>query len=232
MKTMLSFLLLAAIALPSARAGTIFGTVRAQGKAQAQDEAGGGAYASRKYKFAERINYDDLKDFVVYIDGPMGTNRYVPPSQPVSISSTRVTQQGAMFSPHVLPVVAGTTVQWPNDDQIFHNVFSMSETTNFDLGLYKGNPPEKTVTFNKAGRADVFCSIHANMHCIVLVLDNQYFSVANDHNYYAISNVPPGTYKLKAWHERVPAQAKEITVPATGDVKMDFVLGFDKLPAP
>jgi plastocyanin len=233
MKTMLSFLLLAAIALPQARAGTIFGTVRAQGKAQAQQEdAGGGAYASRKYKFAERINYEDLKDFVVYIDGPMGTNKSVPPSQPVSISSTRVTQQGAMFSPHILPVVAGTTVQWPNNDQIFHNVFSMSETTNFDLGLYKGNPPEKTITFNKAGRADVFCSIHANMHCIVLVLDNQYFSLVNDHNYYSISNVPPGTYKLKAWHERVPAQVKQITVPATGDVKVDFVLGFDNLPTP
>ena len=137
-----------------------------------------------------------------------------------------------MFTPYVLPVVVGTTVQWPNNDQIFHNVFSMSETTNFDLGLYKGNPPEKTITFNKAGRADVFCSIHANMHCIVLVLPNQYFSLANDRNYYAISNVPPGTYKLKAWHERVPARAKEITVPPTGDVKVDFELGFDNLPTP
>src|SRR5262249_30055994 len=123
MKTKLCFLLFAAIAFSQARAGTIFGTVHAQGKAASQDEGSSGAYTSRKYKFAERINYEDLKDFVVYIDGPMGTNSSMPPSQPLSISSTRVTQQGATFSPHVLPVVAGTTVQWPNNDQIFHNVF-------------------------------------------------------------------------------------------------------------
>jgi plastocyanin len=229
MKTIIYFLLLAATALP-ARSGTIVGTVRAEGKIEAQDDGGGGAYASRKYKFAERINYADLHDFVVYIDGPVGTNTVIPPSQPAVVSSTRVTQQGAMFSPHVLPVVVGTTVQWPNNDQIFHNVFSMSETTNFDLGLYKGNPPEKRITFRKAGRADVFCSIHANMHCIVLVLENPFFSMADEHNHYAISNVPPGTYQLKAWHERMPPQVRQITVPETGQVRADFVLGFNNLP--
>src|SRR5262249_45430899 len=82
MKTMFHLLLLVAIA-SQANAGTIYGTVRAQGKAAAQSDAGGGAYASRKYKFAERVNYDDLKDFLVYIDGPMGTNKTAPPSQPV-----------------------------------------------------------------------------------------------------------------------------------------------------
>jgi plastocyanin len=229
MKTIVYFLLLTTTAL-SARSGTIVGTVRAEGKIEAQDDGDGGAYASRKYKFAERINYADLHDFVVYIDGPVGTNTVIPPSQPAVVSSTRVTQQGAMFSPHVLPVVVGTTVQWPNNDQIFHNVFSMSETTNFDLGLYKGNPPEKRITFRKAGRADVFCSIHANMHCIVLVLENPFFSMADEHNHYAISNVPPGTYQLKAWHERMPPQVRQITVPETGQVRADFVLGFNNLP--
>jgi len=228
--TIICCLLLATTTLIQVRAGTIIGTVHAQGKTEAQEDGGGGAYASRKYKFAERVNYAELRDFVVYIDGPMGTNIVIPPSQPEVISSTRVTQEGALFAPHVLPVVVGTTVQWPNNDQIFHNVFSMSETTNFDLGLYKGNPPEKKVTFNKAGRADVFCSIHANMHCIVLVLENSYFSLADERNHYSISNVPPGTYKLKAWHERMPPQIKEITVPATGDVKADFVLGITNLP--
>jgi plastocyanin len=230
MKKILCFLLLLAAALQPMRAGTIVGTVRGRGKTGAQDEAAGGAYASRQYKFAERVNYDDLRDFVVYIDGPMGTNMAVPPSQPAVISSTHVTQKGAMFSPHVLPIVVGTTVRWPNNDQIFHNVFSMSETTNFDLGLYKGDPQDKRITFNKAGRADVFCSIHANMHCIVLVLENPYFCLVDDRNHYSISNVPPGKYKLKAWHERMPPQTKEITVPENGEVKVDFVLGFDNLP--
>jgi hypothetical protein len=62
------------------------------------------------------------------------------------------------------------------------------------------------------------------------VLENPYFCLADDHNHYAISNVPPGTYKLKAWHERIPPQTREITVPEKGEVKVDFVLGFENLP--
>lgn len=72
--------------------------------------------ASHEYKFAERINYDDLKDFVVYIDGPMGTHKTVPSSQPVGINRTRVTQRGTTFDPAVLHAVAGTTVRRPDND--------------------------------------------------------------------------------------------------------------------
>jgi plastocyanin len=229
MKTILTVLLLATAVSPSAQGGTILGTVRAQGKTDAQDESAGGSYASRKYKFAERVNYADMHDFVVYIKGPIGTNAALPPSKPVIVSTTRILQEGAAFTPHVLPIVAGTTVEWPNNDQIFHNVFSVSEPKQFDLGLYKA-PEEKSITFDKAGRVDVFCSIHANMHCVVLVLENPYFAAVDDHNHYSISNVPPGTYQLTAWHERMPPQIKEITVPATGDVKADFVLGITNLP--
>jgi hypothetical protein len=148
----------------------------------------------------------------------------------VTVSTHRVTQKSAMFTPHVLPVMAGTTVEWPNNDEIFHNVFSMSEAKQFDLDLYKDNPPEKRVTFDKTGRVDVFCSIHANMHCIVLVLQNPFYDLADDRGHYSISNVPPGTYKLKAWHERLPAQTKEIVVTETGETKTDFVLGITNLP--
>ncbi len=70
---------------------------------------------------------------------------------------------------------------------------------------------DKQVTFDKAGRVDVFCSTHANMHCIVLVLDNPYFAIAEK-------------------NQRMPPQTKEITVPASGEVKADFVLGITGLP--
>lgn len=213
-----------------AQAGTITGKVRAEGKLEAQEQAPAvGNYASRKYRFAERVNYADMHDFVVYIEGPLGT-KPVPPSDPVTVDTRRITQKGAEFRPHVLPIVVGTTVEWPNNDDIFHNVFSMSEAKPFDLGLYKGNPESKQVTFDKTGRVDVFCSIHANMHCIVLVLDNPFFALTDDHNRYAIANVPPGTYHLKAWHERMPPQTREVTVPKTGDVEADFVLGIANLP--
>lgn len=230
MKNIAYTLLIVTVMLTSARAGTILGTVRAEGKTGTDEQSAGGEYASRKYKFAERVNYAELQDFVVYIQGTVGTNPVVVPTNHVVVNTSRVMQQGAMFAPHVLPVVAGTTVEWPNNDQIFHNVFSVSDAKQFDLGLYKGNPPEKHITFDKPGRVDVFCSIHANMHCVVLVLENPYYALTDTRNHYAISNVPAGTYKLTAWHERMPLQNKEITVPATGDVKVDFLLGINNLP--
>jgi plastocyanin len=213
----------------SVTAGTISGTVRAEGKRTAEPSGSDGKYDSRKYKFAERINYEELRDFVVYIEGPVG-EKPTPPEKPLLVDTHRIAQKGAAFSPHVLPVVAGTTVEWPNNDEIFHNVFSMSEVKSFDLDLYKGNPPDKRITFDKPGQVDVFCSIHANMHCVVLVLQNPYYAVADRNGSYSITNIPAGTYRFRAWHERLPAQIKEITVPQTGEVKVDFVLGITNLP--
>lgn len=210
-------------------AGTIVGSVRAEGKSGTDTDTAGGAYASRKYKFVERVNYDDMHEFLVFIEGHIATTNSGT-TNVVQVSTRRVAQQGATFSPHILPVVAGTTVEWPNDDDIFHNVFSVSEAKQFDLGLYKGNPPEKRVTFDKPGRVDVYCSIHENMHCVVYVLENPFFAVTDPKGRYTITGLPPGTYKIKAWHERLPMAEQEVTVPAEGDVKADFVMGIKNLP--
>src|SRR5688572_31786794 len=81
----------------------------AQGKEAAGPESSGGKYDSRKYKFAERIDYAEMREFVVFIDGPLGTNA-PGPTQSVQVVTTRkISQKSAMFSPHVLPVMAGTT---------------------------------------------------------------------------------------------------------------------------
>lgn len=206
-----------------AGAGTIVGTVRAHGKEGAEAGAGGGKYDSRKFRFAERVDYSQFRDFVVYIDGPVG-EKPAPPATPLQV----VVQKDAQFSPRVLPVIVGTTVEWPNRDEIYHNAFSMSDTKPFDLGLYKEKT--KSITFDKPGRVDVFCSIHSSMHCIVLVLENPYYAVTDAHGQFTITGVPAGTYRLKAWHERVPAQLREIQVPATGEVKAEFTLGITGLP--
>src|SRR4051812_37591354 len=104
------FILMVSISVSSVRAGTVLGTVRAEGKTAGAADDTGGAYASRKYKFAERVDYSAMHDFVVYIKGPIGTNILVPSSNHVVVNTTRIKQEGAVFDPHVLPVTAGTTV--------------------------------------------------------------------------------------------------------------------------
>jgi plastocyanin len=226
---LIAFLLLTGVA--PLTAGDITGTVRAEPKAGlASEAAGGGAYESKKFKFIPRVDYAAMRDFVVYIVGPVGTNAPLS-TNVVRVTTSRIAQKSATFSPHVLPVWAGTTVEWPNNDEIYHNVFSISEAKEFDLGLYQGNPPDKRVTFNKAGKVDVYCSIHANMHCVVLVLENPYFATTDADGNYTITNVPPGKYKLRAWHERLPADESEIVVPATGSTNVNFVLTIKHLPA-
>jgi plastocyanin len=207
-----------------ANAGTIVGTVRAEGKAQAGESGQGGKYDSRKYKFVEKINYAELDGFIVFIDQDV-TN--APSVKPKTLQV--ITQRDACFHPHVLPLPVGTTVEWPNHDDIYHNVFSMSEPNSFDLGLYK-DPIIKSNKFDHPGRVDVFCSIHTKMSCIILVLRNPYFASVDKAGKYRIENVPAGTYKIRAWHERVPAKSEDVVVPETGEVHMDFVLGIKGLP--
>ena len=215
-------LLTAFLAAATSQAGTITGLVRAQGKEGAEEDVANGKYESRKFKFAERINYAELRDFVVYID-------HSAPAKPSTPVIKTISQKGATFIPHVSPIVVGTTIEWPNQDDIFHNVFSISEAKQFDLELYK-SPEVKRVPFDKPGRVDVFCSIHTTMNCVILVLENPWFALSDAKGAYTITNVPPGTYTLKAWHERLPIATKEVVVPTTGDVKVDFTLGINNLP--
>ena len=210
--------------------GEITGTVHAEPKAGAEMSAiaARAAYSSRKFEFVEKVDYAAMREFVVGIEGPVGTN--AAPTNVVTVTTSRVTQDGAVFTPHILPVMVGTRVEWPNNDDIYHNVFSDSDAKQFDLDLYKGNPPGKNVIFDKPGKVDVYCSIHANMHCIVLVMANPYFAMTDADGHYTISNVPSGTYKLKAWHERLPSDEREISVPASGATNVDFTLTIKNLP--
>jgi len=209
-----------------AGAGTIVGKVEARSSERAGGAAAGsdGSYGNRRYKFLERIDYDALRDFVVSID------RVSQPAPAKSPPRAVVSQRDGVFIPHVLPVVVGTEVEWANLDDIFHNVFSISDACGFDLGLYKRGDGAKMVRFEVPGRVDVFCSIHTKMSCVVLVLPNPWFARSDERGRYVIKDVPPGTYRLKAWHERLPAQIKEVVVPEVGEVRVDFTLGVGQQP--
>ncbi len=220
----LFFVLIGLLLVAPATAGTITGTVRAEGAPAATGGGGGDKYASRRYKFVERVDYAKLTDFVIYVD-------QVPATPPPPGKAT-VVQKDATFEPRVRPVAVGTTVVWPNEDDIYHNVFSMSEPREFNLGLYSAEDEPPAITFDKLGRVDVFCSIHTKMHCIVLVLPNPWFALSDAKGRFVIRDVPPGTYKLRAWHERLPSATQEVTVPVEGEVRVDFVLGLANLPKP
>jgi len=104
----------------------------------------------------------------------------------------------------------------------------MSAPKQFNLEYYKG--PGKPVTFDQEGRVDVFCAIHSKMHCIILVLPNHYFAVADERGRFLIKDIPTGTYNLTAWQERVPKQTVRVTVPETGEAVINFTLGLSDLP--
>lgn len=178
---------------------------------------------------APKTNNTNLRDFVVFIEGNAGTN-FPPPFTPVLIQVRRDAKTNAIFSPHVLPVLVGTTVEWRNDDSVYHKFFSLSETATFEFPLLKNGDPSPRWTFTKPGRVDVFCSIYANLNGIILVLENPWFTGTDYRNNFYIPNIPAGTYKLKVWHEHLPAQTREITVPAHGELKIDFLLDLANQP--
>jgi plastocyanin len=203
--------------------GSIVGTIRGHGPAPAGGGAGSEGYGSMRYKFAEKMDYDRLQDFVVYVDQAVA-------GAPAPGAKDKMAQRGVAFDPHVLAIPVGTRVDWPNQDEIYHNVFSMSDTDAFDLGLRSNKDQVQSRIFSKPGRIDVFCSIHARMHGIILVLPSPYFAKVNARDAYRIDGLPAGTYQLRGWHERLPSQTRRVAVPATGEVRVDFDLGLGELP--
>jgi plastocyanin len=137
----------------------------------------------------------------------------------------RLDQRNEAFVPHVLAIVAGTTVDFPNNDKTYHNVFSLSPTKPFDLGRYAVGR-SKSVRFDRPGIVRVFCDIHSHMSAFILVFAHRYFSVTGDDGQYRIDSVPPGTYTVVAWNESAPSESRRVVVPeAGGDVEANFALG-------
>jgi plastocyanin len=137
----------------------------------------------------------------------------------------RLDQRNETFVPHVLAIVAGTTVDFPNSDHTYHNVFSLSKTKSFDLGRYAVGR-SKSVRFDRPGIVRVFCDIHSHMSAFVLVFAHRYFSVADPDGSYRLENVPAGTYTVVAWNEAAALESRRVVVPdAGGEVEVNFALG-------
>lgn len=160
--------------------------------------------------------YARRSEGVVYIEKAEGK---FPPLK----TNPVMDQKKLIFIPHVLPIVVGSTVNFPNNDVVRHNVFSPASSVEaFNLGTYAAGVMKKR-TFNKVGVVKLLCNVHAEMSAFIVVCQNPYFAVTNKRTASAtIENVPPGTYNLTFWHKRLRSKAVPVTVKAGETTEVTF----------
>ncbi len=164
---------------------------------------------------------EPLREAVIYIariDRTDGKQFASPEHHPT------IDQKGRRFIPHVLPIVAGTKVDFLNHDPEFHNVHSFSEAKAFNITLPGVAKSVKQIHFPKTGEVLLLCDIHSAMRAYILVLQNSYFAVSNEKGEYALPYLPADTYTLVAWHEHFAGQPKEIRVFEENNLLVSFTL--------
>jgi plastocyanin len=153
--------------------------------AAASSESAGGAIRGKvEVPAGEPVAY-------VYVD-----NLLAPP---VKGERKIIQQSGKKFMPGWAVIQRGTVITFPNNDNIYHNVFSLSSGNSFDLGLYNSAGEPKSHTFTEPGPVDIYCNIHPDMAARVLVVPNRYYAKVKADGTFEIPGVPPGRRKVVAW---------------------------------
>jgi plastocyanin len=119
----------------------------------------------------------------------------------VAAATFQITTRSKTLVPHVLAIPVGSTVAFPNDDPISHNLFSLSSNNAFDLGLYRKGAG-KSQRFESPGIVNVYCNVHPNMSAVIHVMATPYFAFADGNGNFTVTNVPAGRYRLVAWNEQ------------------------------
>lgn len=171
-----------------------------------------GTITGRVEVFRERSS----ADVIVYLSDVSGT--FKPAAK-----HPMVDQVSLIFIPHVLPVVVGTTVDFANSDNVKHNIYSQSKTKIFNLGTY-GKDVVKQVTFDKEGDVGLACNVHAEMSAFIVVLPNPYFAKTGNDGKFTITNIPPGQYTLKTWHEKKQPHEQKVTVEPSNTTEINIAL--------
>jgi len=165
-----------------------------------------------------RLEAPDHGRSVVYLEsGPRPAFDQREPARAV------MDQRNETFVPHVLAIMAGTTVDFPNSDRIYHNVFSLSKPGPFDLGRYAAGR-SKSVRFDRPGIIRVFCDIHSHMSAFILVFGHPYFTMTDGDGRYRLDNVPSGAYTIVAWNEGTTSEPAPVTVASGGTTEMDLLI--------
>jgi plastocyanin len=139
----------------------------------------------------------------------------------------KIEQTNRRFSPETVVIQAGSKVSFPNQDPIFHNVFSLSGPKSFDLGNYpKGDT--RTVTFPEPGIVYVNCHLHPNMTATIVVAPNRWNTQADRDGRFELQDVPPGKYTIVAWHKAAGFFRETVTVAAGSDEHVEFLIPIDE----
>jgi len=213
----------AAIAHPSKSArstetGSVTGQVQIVAK-PTRRLASAGAYPSRTVTVAAAHDASELSNVVVFVKAAPTT------TSPVR---ARIYQKDEEFLPHLVAVPVGSTVEFPNEDLIFHNVFSLSRAGTFDLGRYPRGQ-SKSRTFTTPGLVKVYCNLHSHMSAVIRIFDHPYFAIPDAHGRFAIAGLAPRRYDVVAWHERVGEVTLATSVTAGQIASLSFSLPLQDL---
>ena len=157
----------------------------------------------------------ELRHVIVYLKDA--------PPRPVSPTKVEIRQRNENFVPRVVAVTVGSSVEFPNDDPIYHNVFSLSRARNFNLGRYPRGHTRR-VSFERAGTVKVFCDIHSHMTATVMVFNHPWFAVPAEDGRFELPAVPIGDREITAWHERLGDTTQRVRVEGGRAATTDFVL--------
>ena len=216
----LSLLLaLAAAGLPTGNRPAAQQTASVRGRVVIDIPSGGrrpsSAYPSRAVAQAQLAPPSEVENVVVFLkDAPA---RAVPPRR------AAIRQRGETFLPRVIAVPVGSTVDFPNDDPIYHNVFSLSRARTFNLGRFPRGE-SRAVKFDKAGIVKVFCDIHSHMAASVVVFNHPWFTVPDADGNFEIGDLPPGNPQITAWHERLGDTTIRVRTEGGRAASVEFVL--------
>ncbi len=152
------------------------------------------------------------KEAAIYLESKNAEKRAAPLEKAV------VDQRQKTFLPHVSVVTVGTTVEFPNHDNVFHNVFAYFNAKKFDLGMYPKNAT-RSVSFDKPGLVALLCNVHSEMSAYIMVVQTPYYAVTDKKGQFRIKDVPPGTYLLRVWHETGSTLSKTIEIKADPQIE-------------
>ncbi len=197
----------------SVYAGEIIGLIQIKLKAP-DPQAPISPFAHNRGGAEPRVVPAESRQSVIYLSASPLLPEGVPPLEPPVMDQRNLT-----LIPHILPILVGSTVLFPNSDALYHNLFSLSPARKFDLGRYpKG--ASKSTTFMIPGEVHIFCDIHPSMSAVILVLPNKFFSMADSNGEFRLVDVPAGTWTINAWHEQLSEVSQTVNVPQSGSVSV------------